>query len=114
MRKFDCGALSRWFQKSVTQFPHCCGYCDVAEGEKYFFSSFYWHRALKICHRSFPLDQSRQQCDDLMSVLGKPTTKCESRGVTADDRYMRNELEKAQIPHVRQTGDRETRKVGFK
>jgi len=86
MRKFDCGALSRWFQKSVTQFPHCCGYCDVAEGEKYFFSSFYWHRALKICHRSFPLDQSRQQC----------------------------ELEKAQIPYVRQTGDRETRKVGFK
>src|SRR5262245_59261625 len=25
----------------------------------------------KIDHRSFPLDQSRQECDGLMSVLGK-------------------------------------------
>src|SRR5215475_9720964 len=38
----------------------------------------------KIDHRSFPLDQSRQECDGLMSVLGKPTTKCESRSLTAD------------------------------
>jgi uncharacterized cysteine cluster protein YcgN (CxxCxxCC family) len=48
MRKYDCGALSRSFQNSVTQFPHCCGYCGVTEGRKYFFSPFYWHRALKL------------------------------------------------------------------
>jgi len=38
----------------------------------------------KIDHRSFPLDQSRQECDGLMSVLGKQTTKCESRSLTTD------------------------------
>jgi hypothetical protein len=48
MRKYDCDALSRSFQNSVMQLPHCCDYCVATEGRKCFFSPFYWRRALKL------------------------------------------------------------------
>src|SRR5215475_14022649 len=56
----------------------------------------------KIDHRSFPLYQSRQECDGLMSVLGKPTTKCESRSLTTDGSdsqpTMSSRCEKMDVP----------------
>jgi hypothetical protein len=47
-------ALSCSFQNSVMQFPHCCGYCDVTESQKYFLNFFYRHRALKFATACSP------------------------------------------------------------